>query len=63
MDSTFAEDGGKFDVAGEETAGVAPTGGAGGNIDRVVSGGSGVTIKPFVPIERGVSSDATSGAN
>ena len=61
MDSTFAEGVGKFNVAGEETAGAAPTGG--GNIDRVISGGSDVVIKPFVPVERGVSSDVTSGTD
>jgi len=55
---------GKFDVAGEEIVGAAPTGGtAGGNIDGVTSGGPDTVMKSFVPDERGFSSDVTRGAD
>lgn len=60
---TFAEDGGKSDVAREEIAGAAATESVGGgDINWVVSGGPEVSIKPFVPVEMGTGSDVVGGA-
>jgi len=62
MGSTFTEGVGKIDIGGEEIVGAVLTGGMGGvNIDCVISDGSDVVIKPFAPVERGVSSCVTRG--
>ena len=62
--SIFAEGAGKINVAREGAVGIATTGGTGeGNADWVVPSGPEVSIKLFVPVERGVGSDVAGGVD